>query len=123
MLYSLLTTLHTFLNAVSFGIELAILGILALSWILGHVHAEYTATLKRPNAAGLVIARLCGFPIVLLSLGMGLDSVWYHNYAKLPLIGGLLLGTLIVMNVAQWLGQRAAHQVLLADGYDPVPTA
>jgi hypothetical protein len=95
-----------------------VLGILAFGWILGRTNAEYAETLKRSSAGGLLIAGLCGPPTLLLGLGMIVDSIWFQSYTKLPLMGGLLLVTLIVAAICQRLGQHAAHQVLMADGYE-----
>jgi hypothetical protein len=117
-MHYILTTLHTLLNANPFRMELAVLGILAFGWILGRTNAEYAETLKRSSAGGLLIAGLCGPPTLLLGLGMIVDSIWLQSYTKLPLMGGLLLVILIVAAICQRLGQHAAHQVLMADGYE-----
>jgi hypothetical protein len=117
-MHSILTTLHAILSAYPFGMELAVIGILAFGWILGRTRAEYAETLKRPSAGGLLVAALCGPPIVLLGLGIIVDVISSQSYMRLPLVGGLLLVILIVATICQRLGQHAAHQVLLAEGYE-----
>jgi hypothetical protein len=117
-MYDILTSLHTILNAYPFGMELAAVGILAFGWILGRTRAEYAEILKRPNDGGLLVASLCGPLALLLGLGLIADSIWLRSYMKLPLVGGLLLAILIVATICQRIGQQAAHDIVLADGYE-----
>jgi hypothetical protein len=95
-----------------------VIGILAFGWILGLTRAEYAEILKRPSAGGLLVASLCGPPALLLGLGIIVDIIWFQSYTKLPLAGGLLFVILVVASICQRLGQHAAHQVLLNDGYE-----
>jgi hypothetical protein len=117
-MHHVLTLLHTLVSAYPFGSELALTGIVAFGWILGRTSADYAETLKHPSTGGLLVAGLCGPIAVLLGLSLLLNSLWFHHYSRLPLIGGLLIGMLIVAAICQPLGQRAARQYLLAEGYE-----
>ena len=117
-MHTILTLLHRLLSAYPFGAELVVTGILAFGWALGRTSAEYAETLKRSNAGGLSVAGLCGPLAVLLGLSLLLDSLWFQSYSRLPHIGGLLIGMLVVANICQRIGQRAARQYLAAEGYE-----
>jgi hypothetical protein len=120
--YYILTTLHTILGAYPFGMQLALLGILAAGWILGRTSAEYAEALRRPGASGMVLAGLCAHLAVLLGLAIIADSMWLQSYTKARLVAALLLAIVVSVAICQRLALRAAHQVLLADGYEsPYP--
>ena len=122
IVYYILTILHTILSFYSFRMELALLGLLAVGWILGRTSAEYAEILKRPNSGWILLTGLCGPRTVLLNLSLIADCIWFHSYAKLPIAAGWLLATLAVGAVCQRLAQHSALQILLANGYErPYP--
>ena len=73
--------------------------------------------LNRPDAGWILLAGCCGPLAVLLNLGLIVDSMWFRDYAKLPIVAGWLLAMLIVGAVCQRLALRTARQILLAEGY------
>ena len=117
-MYYILATLHTFLKAYPFGMKLAVVGILALGWILWRTSAEYAEALKRPSAGAMVLAGLCAHLTVLLCLIIITDSMWLHNYTTARLVAGLLLGTVVAAAICQRLALYTAHRIVLIDGYD-----
>ena len=117
-MHYILTFLHTLLNAYPFGMKLAVMGTLALGWIIGRTSAEYAGTLKRPNAGGIIVAGLCAPLTVLFGLSIVADSMWFESYTQARLVAGLLLAIVVAAGICQRLALQNAHQILLADGYD-----
>lgn len=117
-MHTILTLLHRLVSAYPVGVELVVTGILAFGWILGRTGAEYAETLTRSSAGGRLVAGLCGPPTMLLGLSLLIDSVWFQNYARVLLLGELLIGMLVVAAICQRIGQFFARQHLLEKGYE-----
>ena len=113
----LLTTLHSTFNAYPLGMKLAVLGVLAFGWIVGHTRAEYAEALKR-RSGSVVLPTICSHLALLLGVGMIADGMWSHSYRSVIVAAGALLGMLFTMALCRRLARNAAHRVLLAAGYE-----
>ena len=120
-MHYILTILHTILNSFPFAMKLAVMGTLALGWIVARTGAEYAETLKRPNAGGIIVAGLCAPLTVLFGLSIIADSMWFESYMQARLVAGLLLAIVVAAGICQRLALHTASQILLADGYDRGP--
>src|SRR5262245_41125796 len=110
-------TLHSLLNSYPFGIELALAALLILGWSLGHGSQEYARLLHRSANVATLVTGLCGTCAALLICGILVDIVWFHNYAKLPFLGGLLLFLMVVGVICERAYQGAATRQLMVKGH------
>jgi hypothetical protein len=117
-MYSLLVLLHSTLSAFPVILQLMVLSAFSLGWLGAHVGMEYAEILQRQADGASFLARLCGLPTVLLTLAILGDSLWAREYAKLQVLGGLVLLFVLIGGASRQVCRNAAHHHLVTNGYE-----